>query len=139
LATSADVLLDTSVAVPFLLRGHPAHAGIRAAVAGKRIGLAGHAEFETFSVITRLPEPLRMSPPEARRMLHQNFPRTRHLSSERAAEFLAVCADSGVAGGAVYDALVAATAIEHGRLLATRDRRALITYAALGVEVLVLD
>ena len=43
-----------------------------------------------------------------------------------------------IAGGAVYDALVGATAAEHGIVLATRDRRALDTYRALGVEVEVL-
>jgi predicted nucleic acid-binding protein len=35
----------------------------------------------------------------------------------------------------VYDALVGATAKEHGLALATRDRRALDTYRALDVEL----
>ena len=42
---------------------------------------------------------------------------------------------TGIAGGSVYDALVAATAIEHRLKLATRDQRALVTYRALGVDV----
>ena len=45
---------------------------------------------------------------------------------------------AGIAGGSVYDALVGATAIEHGLKLATRDRRALVTYRALQVDVEVL-
>ena len=38
----------------------------------------------------------------------------------------------GIAGGAVYDALVGATAIDHGCTLATRDRRAVDTYRLRG-------
>jgi len=41
-------------------------------------------------------------------------------------------------GGAVYDALVAAAALEHQLPLATRDRRAIETYRALGVELEIL-
>ncbi len=41
----------------------------------------------------------------------------------------------GIGGGAVYDALVGATAREHGLTLMTRDRRALETYRALDVRV----
>ena len=41
----------------------------------------------------------------------------------------------GIAGGAVYDGLVALAAREHGKLLATRDARARSTYEALGVAV----
>jgi predicted nucleic acid-binding protein len=43
-------------------------------------------------------------------------------------------AELGIAGGAVYDALVAATAAEHGITLATRDRRAAETYRALDID-----
>ena len=44
----------------------------------------------------------------------------------------------GIAGGAVYDALVALAAKEHGAALATRDARACGTYDALGVAVIVV-
>ena len=40
----------------------------------------------------------------------------------------------GIAGGAVYDALVAAAAAEHGITLATRDRRAADTYRVLDID-----
>jgi toxin FitB len=42
----------------------------------------------------------------------------------------------GIAGGAVYDALVALAAKEHGAALATRDARARGTYDAVGVTVI---
>ena len=44
----------------------------------------------------------------------------------------------GIAGGAVYDALVALAAKEHGAALATRDARAHGTYDAVGVKVIVV-
>ena len=40
-----------------------------------------------------------------------------------------------VAGGAIYDALVAAAAVEHNLPLLTRDRRALDSYRAVGADV----
>ena len=56
------VLLDTSAAIALVLEDHDAHAATVAAVAGRRLGLAGHAWFETYSVLTRLPGDLRRSP-----------------------------------------------------------------------------
>jgi len=43
--------------------------------------------------------------------------------------------ERGIAGGSVYDALVGATARAHGLTLISRDRRARLTYEALGVDV----
>lgn len=50
-----ELLVDTSLAVALSVRDHEAHNAALAAVTGQRIGLAGHAAFETFSVLTRLP------------------------------------------------------------------------------------
>jgi hypothetical protein len=44
----------------------------------------------------------------------------------------------GIAGDAVYDALVALAAKEHGAALATREARARGTYDAVGVAVIVV-
>lgn len=48
-----------------------------------------------------------------------------------------VLAQLEIAGGAVYDALVALAAAEHGATLATRDARAKDTYEKVGVRVIV--
>jgi predicted nucleic acid-binding protein len=48
-----------------------------------------------------------------------------------------VLSQLGIAGGAVYDALVALAAAEHGTDLATRDARARSTYEMVGVRVVV--
>lgn len=60
------------------------------------------------------------------------------LSAATHRRFLRGLADRGVAGGAVYDALIAATAAEAGAELVTCDRRAQVTYAKYGVRVLSL-
>jgi len=43
--------------------------------------------------------------------------------------------DAGLRGGALYDALIAATAREHGATLLSADRRAREAYEAIGVDV----
>ena len=43
-------------------------------------------------------------------------------------------ADTGLAGGAIYDALIAATARHAGATLLTRDRRARPVYERVGVR-----
>ncbi len=130
-----DVLVDTSVAVALSVADHELHDLTVQALDGRRLGLAGHAAFETFSVLTRLPPPARRTPQVVSRVLAENFPGTRFLSAEGASDLFARFAAGELAGGAVYDALVGAAAIEHRRALATLDRRALDTYRVLGVDV----
>lgn len=138
-ADATDLLVDTSVAVALSVADHEGRAACRAAVEGSRIGLSGHAAFETFSVLTRLPAPARRTPTAAARLLAANFPYTRHLGATAAAALAERLAPAGIAGGAVYDALVAAVAAEHGVPLVTRDRRALGTYRALDVDVVLVE
>lgn len=132
-----ELLVDTSVAVALSVSDHDGRAASLAAVEGRRIGLAGHAAFESYSVLTRLPGPARRTPAAVRRLLSANFPHSRFLSASAAADLLERLAAIGVAGGSVYDALVGATAVEHGLALVTRDRRALRTYRELDVDVIV--
>lgn len=134
-----DILLvDTSVAVALVLGGHEHHDTTFEALAERRLGLAGHAAFETFSVLTRLPPPSRRTPATVARLLNTNFPHTRFLGPEAAGRVLGGLSTNGIAGGAVYDALVAAAAAEHRLALAIRDRRALDTYRRLGVEAVLV-
>lgn len=130
-----DLLVDTSIAVALTVADHQHHEATFEALAGRRLGLAGHAAFETFSVLTRLPPPARRTPATVARLLEANFPENRFLGADAAAALLPELHAAGIAGGAVYDALVGASAREHGLPLATRDRRALETYRALDVRV----
>lgn len=137
-ASSPDLLVDTSVAVALIVSDHEHHRSTIDAVGERRLGLAGHAAFETFSVLTRLPPPVRRAPDVVVQLMAANFPETRFLSSAGARELLDGLIPAQVAGGSVYDALVAATAREHDVVLATRDRRALDTYRAFAVRIEVL-
>ncbi len=138
-ALEPDALVDTSVAVPLVVADHEHHRVIVDAVGSRAIGLAGNAAFETFSILTRLPPPARRSPGAVARLIAHNFPATRFLSDHAASELLARLGTLGIAGGAVFDALVGAAAVEHGLTLMTRDRRAVDTYRRLDVGFVLLD
>lgn len=133
-----DLLVDTSVAIAFVVSDHEHHEATVRAVGSRKLGLAGPAAFETFSVLTRLPAPLRRPPHVVAKLLAENFPESRHLSPARAEKLIETLGKSNIAGGSVYDALIAATALEHNLKLATRDQRALVTYRTLHVDVEVL-
>ena len=137
--TTADdraiALLDTSAAIALVLEDHEDHEATLAVVRGRRLGLAGHAWFETFSVLTRLPGERRRSPADAIRMLAHNFPESVFLGEDEAAELGRNLARLGVSGGAVYDALVAAAAVQHRRPLVSGDARARSVYEAVGVAL----
>ena len=135
MAKDPITLLDTSVAVAFIVSDHAAHASTWAAMAERTLGMAGHAWFETFSVLTRLPGPSRRDPRTVSRLMSTNFPESRFLGEQSATALASSLAESGVSGGAAYDALVAAAATQHGLRLASRDRRALDTYRSVGLEV----
>ena len=133
-----DVLVDTSAAVALVVGDHQYHRLTIESLDGRRLGLAGHAAFETFSVLTRLPPPARRRPEVVARLMDTNFPASRFLSPKAASALFDRFAEGEIAGGSVYDALVAAAAVEHGLALATLDRRALDTYRVFGVNVDVL-
>ena len=130
-----QLLVDTSVAVALTVADHDHHETTSRAVGSRRLGLSGLAAFETFSVLTRLPPPARRTPSAVAHLLAVDFPHSRYLGAKAAAALLGDLHLLGIAGGAVYDALVGATASEHGLTLATRDRRALETYRLLEVRV----
>jgi predicted nucleic acid-binding protein len=137
--TDADrrpvALLDTSAAVALVVEDHEAHAATLEAVRGRRLGLSGHAWFETYSVLTRLPAGLRRSPADALRLLDRNFPASEFLGKAEAARLGRGLAALGISGSAVYDALVGATARQHGVPLVSADARARPVYEALGVDL----
>ena len=89
------------------------------------------------SILTRLPGDARLAPADAAQLLNARFPSPLVLSSSRTRK-PDTLSRLGIAGGAVYDALVALAAKEHGPALATRDARARGTYDAVGVEVIVV-
>lgn len=130
--------VDTSVAVPLLVQKHRAHAAVVRWWSGREVALSGHALAETYSVLTRLPGDVRVAPADAARLIGELFAAPLHLGAEVAGGLPEVLGRLGIAGGAVYDALVALAALEHGSDLASRDGRARATYEAVGVRVVVV-
>jgi predicted nucleic acid-binding protein len=129
--------LDTSVAVPLLVQTHEGHRAVVRWWGGRDVALCGHALAETYSVLTRLPGDLRLAPMDAARLLAERFDAALTLSSGAAQGLPRTLARLGIAGGAVYDALVGLAAVEHDAALATRDARARGTYEAIGARVVV--
>lgn len=125
--------VDTSVAVAALDAGHLAHGPCLAAVKEHRPALAGHAAFELFSVLTRMPGPLAVDPGDAASVVARVFPEALWLSPADLTALHGRLAPVGMVGGAVYDALVGEAARVHGATLLTRDARARRTYDLLGV------
>jgi predicted nucleic acid-binding protein len=133
------LLLDTSVAIALLFADHAAHVRAIRAVRGFRLGLAGHAWFETFSVLTRMPAGRRRSPADAYRLLIRDFPASTFLDAEGCGRLREDLARLGLSGGSVYDALIAAAARQAGHRLGSMDRRAKPTYEAFGIDVLIVE
>jgi len=140
LPTSAEILLlDSSAALALVNPGHVLRAAVAARVRGLGLGLAGHAAYETYSVLTRWPPPHRISAAVAHQMIETNFPATRHLDPNQGASALSALAAVGVAAGAVYDGLVALAALAEDQLLISCDQRAVSTYRAVGVRFEILS
>ncbi len=132
---SSVVGVDTSVAIPLLVQTHRAHSTVVDWWGGRSVALSGHALVETFSVLTRLPGDIRLTPVDAAQLLSTRFAAPLLLDSDDAAQLPGLLADFGVAGGAVYDAIVGLAAARNHCSLATRDARARLTYAAIGVDI----
>jgi len=127
---------DASVAVAAALPWHESHEAAFDALAGSRPGIVAHAAVETYSALTRMPEPRRMHPAAALLFLDDWF-ENRWIGLSAAAQrlLLARLSAAGIHGGATYDALIGATAAAESATLVTADRRALVTYALVGADV----
>jgi predicted nucleic acid-binding protein len=110
-------LLDTSCLVAAVCAWHRHHDATRREIerrdaAGENLVLAAHSLAEAFSVLTRLPEPHRLRPDDALKLIEANWGETRliALTASDYRSTLRRCRDAGIGGGAVYDALIAACA-----------------------------
>ena len=130
------IALDTSVVVALLATWHEGHETVAEALSGEAdVRLPEHVALEAYSVLTRLPPPHRLSPAPVLAFLGRRFPGTwLGLDSDGHRELLREAGDLQLSGGAIYDALVGATARSAGARLLSRDRRAAPVYRALGVD-----
>jgi predicted nucleic acid-binding protein len=128
------IAVDTSVVVAAFASWHEGHASAVAVLArGPRV--PAHVLVETFSVLTRLPAPHRAPAHLVAAFLAERFAEAPLQLPPRAhLRLVEEAATSGLAGGAIYDALIAATARHARARLLTRDRRAAATYDRLRAE-----
>lgn len=126
--------VDTSVIVAAFATWHDAHEPATDALArGPRV--PAHALIESFSVLTRMPPPHRASADAVAGFLGRRFVEASlALSPLEYAPLVERVVKVGIRGGAIYDALIAATVAQAGAVLLTRDRRALPTYERMGVR-----
>ena len=105
---------DTSVLVAAFASWHEHHRVARRALGGVR--LIAHSLLETYSVLTRLPPPHRVQARVAADFLEQVTTSPPLVLTATAMGALPRrLAESGITGGATYDALIAATAAGSAR------------------------
>lgn len=100
-------------------------AGLRHATA-----LPAHVLAETYSTLTSL----RMRPSVTLTALRSLDLKALPLPPSAYLTVIARAADAGITGGAIHDAVVAATAKHHRYRLLSADRRAVRTYQTIGVD-----
>jgi predicted nucleic acid-binding protein len=127
---------DSSVTIAAAAPWHVAHPAAVTALASEPPSLISHVAFETTAALSRMPEGQRLAPAVVREWLELRF-RSRWLSLPAAAarRALRTAVEHGIRGGALYDALIAATASHHHHTIVSADRRAAPVYSAFGVEV----
>ena len=126
-------VVDTSVVVAGFASWHESHDAARRAL-DEGPALVAHCALEAYSVLTRLPAPHRAPAHVVAEFLAARFPGAwLALPPAAHARLLARLPDLGILGGAVYDALIAATAAHRRATLWTLDRRAEGTYRRVGV------
>lgn len=92
-----------------------------------------HTLAESYSTLTRLPGAGRLSPAACLAYLRGAFPgEPLALSGAGYLQVLDLVASRDVPGGAIYDCLIAQTALEHGATLVSLDKRAATSYALVG-------
>ncbi len=110
-------LPDTSCLVALLCSWHEHHDRTRKALetritGGEELILAGHGLVETYSVLTRLPYPFRLSEKNAMELLTANWEKATviTLSSRECWQVLRSATERGLGGGQIYDAMIVSCA-----------------------------
>jgi len=125
---------DTSVVVAAFASWHENHEAARREL-DRGIRLIEHCALESYSVLTRLPPPHRSPGPVVRDFIQARFPEPfLRLSAQAYRAFVLGLPEHDIAGGAAYDALIAATAAGCGADLVSCDRRATAVYESYGVR-----
>lgn len=108
---------------------------------GETMFLAAPALVEAYAVLTRLPIPLRISPTEAHRVLEANFLAVGTivtLDDRSYRTLLDRSASDGIAGGRIYDAVIALCAERAGvKVFVTFNEDDFAGLVAPGIDIVV--
>jgi hypothetical protein len=97
--------------------------------------LISRVAFETTAALSRMPDGHRLAPAVVLEWLGHRFgSRWFALPAAASRRALRTAVDHGIRGGALYDVLIAATALHHRHTLVSTDRRAATAYSAVGVD-----
>ena len=133
------IAVDTSVVVAGFASWHDGHSSAIAALARKP-RVPAHVLVEAYSVLTRLPAPHRAPADLVATFLAARFPEAPLVLPARAhLGLVEKSARAGLMGGAIYDALIAATVRHAGATLLTRDQRARSVYDSMQVRYELVD
>jgi len=109
---------------------------------GETLVIAAHTLVETYSVLTRLPTPHRLSPADCRALIEANFlPDTAEVAALSADGYRRLIHDApagNLSGGRVYDAVIAACArAGHVDVLLTFNERHFAVFAGEDLAIVV--
>jgi len=118
----ASFLPDTTCMIALVCGWHPDHSRSSAEISrrlsrGEELLVAAPALVEAFAVLTRLPPPYRITSADALFLLESNFMGDRRLISLSEGTYRSLLRESagfGVAGGKIYDAIIAKCAVQAG-------------------------
>lgn len=131
---------DSSVVIAALAPWHVVHRSARSALLEDEVRLPAHVAFETTSALSRMPEGRRIAPAVVLEALERGFAQPwLSLDGDGHRDALQRAVRAGVRGGALYDALIAATASTYDAELLSADRRAQVAYRAMGAKVVFVD
>jgi predicted nucleic acid-binding protein len=131
---------DSSVVIAALAPWHVVHRSARAALLEDEVRLPAHVAFETTSALSRMPKGRRIAPAVVLEALERGFTQPwLSLDGDGHRDALQRAVRAGVRGGALYDALIAATVSSYDAELLSADRRAQVAYRAMGVKVVFVD
>lgn len=103
--------------------------------------VAAPALVETYAVLTRLPPPHRLSPADALALLQTNFIdglKIIALDGKSYRSLLLQAPPDGVTGGQIYDAVIAACALQaKAAALLTFNERHFLAFAKKGINIIV--
>ena len=137
-------LPDTSCMVAAMCAWHEHHDQAREEIErrlqdAETLLVAAPALVETYSVLTRLPPPHRLSAPDALTLLEANFMSTGKIIALDARSYRALlrrAPRNGIAGGRTYDAIIAECARKvKGTTLLTFNLSHFIPFARIGLEI----